>query len=83
MNAFRKLLLAPLVMGVVAPLASQAQSLDMGSVNRYQDQQDIDRMRAIEAQMGQVTSVSQFSEMCNQQIGHIRHCRTWLLNMAA
>ncbi|MCP9940275.1 porin, partial [Synechococcus sp. Cruz CV12-2-Slac-r] len=63
MNAFRKLLLAPLVMGVVAPLASQAQSLDMGSVNRYQDQQDIDRMRAIEAQMGQVTSVSQFSDV--------------------
>ncbi|MEY4356431.1 MAG: hypothetical protein RLZZ89_1499, partial [Cyanobacteriota bacterium] len=27
MNAFRKLLLAPLVMGVVSPLASQAQSL--------------------------------------------------------
>ena len=63
MNAFRKLLLAPLVMGVVAPLASQAQSLDMGSVNRYQEQQDIDRMRAIEAQMGQVTSVSQFSDV--------------------
>ena len=63
MNAFRKLLLAPFVMGVVAPLASQAQSLDMGSVNRYQDQQDIDRMRAIEAQMGQVTSVSQFSDV--------------------
>ena len=35
----------------------------MGSVNRYQDQQDIDRMRAIEAQMGQVTSVSQFSDV--------------------
>ena len=63
MNAFRKLLLAPLVMGVVSPLAGQAQSLDMGSVNRYQDQQDIDRMRAIEAQMGQVTSVSQFSDV--------------------
>ena len=44
-------------------MASQAQSLDMGSVNRYQDQQDIDRMRAIEAQMGQVTSVSQFSDV--------------------
>ena len=44
-------------------MAGQAQSLDMGSVNRYQDQQDIDRMRAIEAQMGQVTSVSQFSDV--------------------
>ncbi|WP_295535026.1 iron uptake porin, partial [Synechococcus sp. UW140] len=63
MNAFRKLLLAPLVMGVVAPLASQAQSLDMGSVNRYQEQQYIDKMLAIEAQMGQVTSVSQFSDV--------------------
>uniref|UniRef100_UPI0025D39B3B iron uptake porin n=1 Tax=Synechococcus sp. UW140 TaxID=368503 RepID=UPI0025D39B3B len=63
MNAFRKLLLAPFVMGVVAPLASQAQSLDMGSVNRYQEQQYIDKMLAIEAQMGQVTSVSQFSDV--------------------
>ncbi|WP_341882475.1 iron uptake porin [Synechococcus sp. UW140] len=63
MNAFRKLLLAPFVMGVVSPLAGQAQSLDMGSVNRYQDQQYIDKMLAIEAQMGQVTGVSQFSDV--------------------
>jgi len=63
MNAFRKLLLASMAIGVVAPLASQAQDLNMGSVNRYVDQQDIDRMRALEAQMGQVTSVSQFSDV--------------------
>ena len=44
-------------------MASQAQSLDMGSVNRYQEQQYIDKMLAIEAQMGQVTSVSQFSDV--------------------
>merc|ERR1712113_627075 len=55
MNAFRKLLLAP--------VAAQAQSLDMGNVNRYTQQQDTDRMRALEAQMGQVTSVSQFSDV--------------------
>merc|ERR1712230_195170 len=55
MNAFRKLLLAP--------VAAQAQSFDMGNVNRYTQQQDTDRMRALEAQMGQVTSVSQFSDV--------------------
>jgi hypothetical protein len=63
MKPFHRLLLAPVVLGVVAPLASQAQSLDMGTVNRYVDQQDVDRMRAVEAQMGQVTSVSQFSDV--------------------
>jgi len=63
MKPFHRLLLAPVVLGVVAPLASQAQSLDMGTVNRYVDQQDVDRMRALEAQMGQVTSVSQFSDV--------------------
>merc|ERR1712089_51900 len=55
MNAFRKLLLAP--------VAAQAQSFDMGNVNRYTQQQDTDRMRALEAQMGQVTSVTQFSDV--------------------
>jgi hypothetical protein len=63
MNAFRKLLLAPVVLGLAAPVAAQAQSLDMGNVNRYTQQQDTDRMRALEAQMGQVTSVSQFSDV--------------------
>ena len=63
MNAFRKLLLAPVVLGLAAPVAAQAQSFDMGNVNRYTQQQDTDRMRALEAQMGQVTSVSQFSDV--------------------
>ena len=63
MNAFRKLLLAPVALGLAAPLAAQAQSFDMGNVNRYTQQQDTDRMRALEAQMGQVTSVSQFSDV--------------------
>ena len=54
---------ALIVLGLAAPMASQAQSLDMGTVNRYVDQQDVDRMRALEAQMGQVTSVSQFSDV--------------------
>ena len=63
MNAFRKLLLAPALLGLVSPMAVQAQSLDMGTVDRYTQQQDIDRMRALEAQMGQVTSVSQFSDV--------------------
>ena len=63
MNAFRKLLLAPVVLGLAAPVAAQAQSIDMGNVNRYTQQQDTDRMRALEAQMGQVTSVSQFSDV--------------------
>ena len=35
MNAFRKLLLAPVALGLAAPLAAQAQSFDMGNVNRY------------------------------------------------
>ena len=56
MNAFRKLLLAPVALGLAAPVAAQAQSFDMGNVNRYTQQQDTDRMRALEAQMGQVTS---------------------------
>ena len=63
MNAFRKLLLAPALLGLASPMAVQAQSLDMGTVDRYTQQQDIDRMRALEAQMGQVTSVSQFSDV--------------------
>merc|ERR1712070_565018 len=63
MNAFRKLLLAPVALGLAAPVAAQAQSFDMGNVNRYTQQQDTDRMRALEAQMGQVTSVSQFSDV--------------------
>ena len=63
MNAFRKLLLAPVALGLAAPVAAQAQSFDMGNVNRYTQEQNIDRMRALEAQMGQVTSVSQFSDV--------------------
>ena len=45
MNAFRKLLLAPVALGLAAPLAAQAQSFDMGNVNRYTQQQDTDRDR--------------------------------------
>jgi len=63
MNAFRKLVLAPALLGLMSPLAASAQSLEMGTLDRYTQQQDIDRMRALEAQMGQVTSVSQFSDV--------------------
>ena len=63
MAGFRLALLLCSGLGVVAPLAAQAQELNMGPVNRYVDQQDIDRMRALEAQMGQVTSVGQFSDV--------------------
>ena len=63
MNAFRKLVLAPALLGLMSPLAASAQNLEMGTLDRYTQQQDIDRMRALEAQMGQVTSVSQFSDV--------------------
>ena len=63
MRDLRLVLLLCSGLGLGAPLASQAQDLNMGSVNRYVDQQDIDRMRALEAQMGQVTSVGQFSDV--------------------
>ena len=63
MNAFRKLLLAPVVLGLAAPVAAQAQSLEMGAADRYLQEQDIDRALVLESQMGQVTSVSQFSDV--------------------
>ncbi len=82
MNAFRKLLLAPVVLGLAAPVAAQAQSFDMGNVNRYTQQQDTDRMRALEAQMGQVTS-SANSLTSTPPTGLIRLSPTWLRPMAA
>ena len=49
--------------GLSAAIPSYLRNMRQGEVDRYTQQQDIDRMRALEAQMGQVTSVSQFSDV--------------------
>ena len=81
MNAFRKLLPHCRARSG-CPVAAQAQSFDMGNVNRYTQQQDTDRMRALEAQMGQVT-LSANSLTSTPPTGPIRLSPTWLRPMAA
>ena len=53
MKPFQQLLLAPVALGLVAPLAASASELNLSDVNRY----------APTASAAQVTSVSQFSDV--------------------
>ena len=66
MKLFQQLMLAPAALGLVAPLAAQANGYDLASstsaINNYTQQQDLDRFRAWEAQ-NQVTSINQFSDV--------------------
>ena len=66
MKFFQQLMLAPAALGLVAPLAAQANGYDLASstsaINTYSQQQDLDRFRAWEAQ-NQVTSINQFSDV--------------------
>ena len=66
MKLFSKLLLAPALLGLATPLAASAADLGAGSstgaINNYMNQQDLDRMRAMDAQ-NQVTSITQFSDV--------------------
>ena len=66
MKLFQQLMLAPAALGLVAPLAAQANGYDVASstnaINTYTQQQDLDRFRAWEAQ-NQVTSINQFSDV--------------------
>jgi hypothetical protein len=66
MKLFQQLMLAPAALGLVAPLAAQANGYDMASsttaINTYTQQHDLDRFRAWEAQ-NQVTSVNQFADV--------------------
>ena len=66
MKLFQQLMLAPAALGLVAPLAAQANGYDLASstsaINNYTQQQDLDRFRAWEAQ-NQVTSINQFADV--------------------
>ncbi|MEB3185533.1 MAG: iron uptake porin [Cyanobacteriota bacterium] len=66
MKFFQQLMLAPAALGLVAPLAAEANGLDLASstqsINTYTQQQDLDRFRAWEAQ-NQVTSINQFADV--------------------
>jgi len=53
MKPFQQMLLAPVALGLVAPLAASASELNLSDVNRY----------APSAEAAQVTSVSQFSDV--------------------
>ncbi|MFM7550421.1 MAG: iron uptake porin, partial [Cyanobacteriota bacterium] len=66
MKLSQQLMLAPAALGLLAPLAAQANGVDLASstnaINTYTQQQDLDRFRAWEAQ-NQVTSSNQFSDV--------------------
>jgi len=66
MKLSQQLMLAPAALGLLAPLAAQANGVDLASstnaINTYTQQQDLDRFRAWEAQ-NQVTSINQFSDV--------------------
>lgn len=66
MKLFHQLMLAPAAIGLMSPLAAQANGVDLASstnaINTYSQQQDLDRFRAWEAQ-NQVTSINQFSDV--------------------
>jgi hypothetical protein len=65
MKPFQQLLLAPVALGLLSPLAASAGEISpsqRAEISTYMDQQDIDRFKAWEAQ-NQVTSVNQFSDV--------------------
>ncbi len=65
MKPFQQLLLAPVALGLLSPLAAYAGEISpsqRAEISTYMDQQDIDRFKAWEAQ-NQVTSVNQFSDV--------------------
>ncbi len=65
MKPFQQLLLAPVALGLLSPLAASAGEISpsqRAEINTYMDQQNIDSFKAWEAQ-NQVTSVNQFSDV--------------------
>ncbi|MEA5443665.1 iron uptake porin [Cyanobium gracile] len=65
MKPFQQLLLAPVALGLLAPLAASAGEISpsqRAEISTYMDQQNIDSFKAWEAQ-NQVTSVNQFSDV--------------------
>jgi hypothetical protein len=65
MKPFQQLLLAPVALGLLSPLAASAGEItpsQRAEISTYMEQQDIDRFKAWEAQ-NQVTSVNQFSDV--------------------
>jgi hypothetical protein len=65
MKPFQQLLLAPVALGLLSPLAASAGEISpsqRAEISTYMEQQDIDRFKAWEAQ-NQVTSVNQFSDV--------------------
>src|SRR5512137_2108844 len=65
MKPFQRMLLAPVALGLLTPLAASAGEISpaqRGEISTYMDQQDIDRFKAWEAQ-NQVTSINQFSDV--------------------
>jgi hypothetical protein len=65
MKPFQQLLLAPVALGLLSPLAASAGEISpsqRAEISTYMDQQNIDSFKAWEAQ-NQVTSVNQFSDV--------------------
>ncbi len=65
MKPFQQLLLAPVALGLLSPLAASAGEISpsqRAEISTYMEQQDIDRFKAWEAQ-NQVTSINQFSDV--------------------
>ncbi len=65
MKPFQQMLLAPVALGLLSPLAVSAGEISpsqRSEISTYMDQQDIDRFKAWEAQ-NQVTSINQFSDV--------------------
>ncbi|MCT0208859.1 iron uptake porin [Synechococcus sp. CS-1332] len=65
MKPFQQLLLAPVALGLLSPLAASASEISpsqRAEISTYMEQQNIDSFKAWEAQ-NQVTSVNQFSDV--------------------
>jgi hypothetical protein len=65
MKPFQQVLLAPVALGLLSPLAASAGEISpsqRAEISTYMEQQNIDRFKAWEAQ-NQVTSINQFSDV--------------------
>ena len=62
MNLFSKLLVAPAVLGLAAPVVATAGELHLEAADAYVGQQHVDRMTALEAELGN-SADAQFSDV--------------------